>query len=187
MSYIKNKISILAVCACLSSPGILSWAQNADPSIQLKGFVIDEFGKPVSGALLKSENGKCEYLTRVDGTYEIYIKDGSRYITVSYIGYDDKKVSVINLEDQESIQLSYDAEKMDEMIDLGYMSLPRKAVTGAVSRALGSDLDKSPESNLTKTFAGRFTGLTTIETNSELSRGALSSSSTGVTQLIRGL
>jgi len=187
MSYIKNKISILAVCACLSSPGILSWAQNADPSIQLKGFVIDEFGKPVSGALLKSENGKCEYLTRVDGTYEIDIKDGSRYITVSYIGYDDKKVSVVNLEDQESIQLSYDAEKMDEMIDLGYMSLPRKAVTGAVSRALGSDLDKSPESNLTKTFAGRFTGLTTIETNSELSRGALSSSSTGVTQLIRGL
>ena len=56
MSYIKNKISILAICACLSSPGILGWAQ--DPSIQLKGFVIDEFGKPISGALLKSENGK---------------------------------------------------------------------------------------------------------------------------------
>ena len=37
----------MAICACLSSPGILSWAQNADPSIQLKGFVIDEFGKPV--------------------------------------------------------------------------------------------------------------------------------------------
>ena len=43
------------------------------------------------GALLKSENGKCEYLTKVDGAYEIDIKDGSQYITVSYIGYDDKK------------------------------------------------------------------------------------------------
>lgn len=185
MSYIKNKISILAICACLSSPGILGWAQ--DPSIQLKGFVIDEFGKPISGALLKSENGKCEYLTKVDGAYEIDIKDGSQYITVSYIGYDDKKVSVVNHEGLESIQLSYDAEKMDEVIDLGYMSLPKRAVTGAVSRVLGSDLDKSPESNLTKTFAGRFTGVTTIETNAELSRGALSSSSTGVTQLVRGL
>lgn len=185
MSYIKNKISIAAICACLSSPGILGWAQ--DPSVRLKGFVIDEFGKPISGALLKSENGKCEYLTNVDGTYEIDIKDGSQYITVSYIGYDDKKVSVVNHEGLESIQLSYDAEKMDEVMDLGYMSLPKRAVTGAVSRVLGSDLDKSPESNLTKTFAGRFTGLTTIENNAELSRGALSSSSTGVTQLIRGL
>lgn len=72
MSYIKNKISILAICACLSSPGILGWAQ--DPSIQLKGFVIDEFGKPISGALLKSENGKCGYLTKVDGAYEIDIR-----------------------------------------------------------------------------------------------------------------
>lgn len=168
MSYIKNKISILAICACLSSSGISGWAQ--DPSVLLKGFVVDEFGKPISGALLKSENGKCEYLTRIDGTYEIMIKDGSQYITVSYIGYDDKKVSIANHEDTESIQLAYDAEKMDEMIDLGYMSLPRKAVTGAVSRVSGSDLDKSPESNLTKTFAGRFSGLTTIETNAELSR-----------------
>ena len=187
MSYIKNKISILAVCVCLSAPGVSGWAQNTESSISLKGTVVDEFGKPVSGAILKSENGKSEYQTRFDGTYEMNVQDGSQYITVSYIGYADKKVSVANPVDLKSIQLSYDAGKMDERIDLGYMSLPKKAVTGSISRVLGSDLDKSPESNLTKTFAGRLTGLTTIETNSELSRGALSSSATGVTQLIRGL
>lgn len=187
MSYIKNKISILALCACLSFPGVLGLAQNADPFMLLKGVVVDEFGKPISGALLKSENGKCEYLTKIDGSYEINIKDGSQYITISYIGYDDKKVLLEKQEDLESIQLSYDAGKMDEMIDLGYMALPRRAVTGAVSRALGSDLSKSPEANLTKTFAGRFSGLTTVESDAELSRGALSSASTGVTLLIRGL
>ena len=53
---------MLAVCASLISPGLLSSAQNVDSSIQLKGMVVDEFGKPISGALLKSEKGKCEYL-----------------------------------------------------------------------------------------------------------------------------
>lgn len=96
MSYIKYKISMLAVCASLISPGLLSSAQNVDSSIQLKGMVVDEFGKPISGALLKSEKGKCEYLTKVDGTYEFNLKDGSQYITVSYIGYSDKIVSVDN-------------------------------------------------------------------------------------------
>lgn len=187
MRYLKNKISICVVCVCLSFQGIAGTARNVDPVIQLKGVVIDEFGKPVSGALLKSENGKCEYLTKADGTYDIGVKDGSQFLIVSYIGYEEKKVPIDDSKGLESIQLSYDAEKMDEIIDLGYMSLPRKAVTGSVSRVLGADLDKSPETNLTKTFAGRFTGLTTIESDAELSRGALSSSSTGVTLLIRGL
>lgn len=104
MSYIKYKISMLAVCASLISPGLLSSAQNVDSSIQLKGMVVDEFGKPISGALLKSEKGKCEYLTKVDGTYEFNLKDGSQYITVSYIGYSDKIVSVDNKTELKSIQ-----------------------------------------------------------------------------------
>lgn len=187
MNYIKNKISVLAVCVYLNSLGVFGWTQDAESSFQMKGVVVDEFGKPIPGAFLKSENGKCEYLTNVDGTYEINIKDGSQYITVSYIGYDDKKISVDDQKDLKSIQLSYDNAKKEEVIDLGYMSLPRKAVTGAISRAFGSDLDKSPEANLSKAFAGRFTGLTTIEENAELSRGALSSSSTGVMKLIRGI
>ena len=170
MSYIKYKISMLAVCASLISPGLLSSAQNVDSSIQLKGMVVDEFGKPISGALLKSEKGKCEYLTKVDGTYEFNLKDGSQYITVSYIGYSDKIVSVDNKTELKSIQLTFDASKADELVDLGYISLPKRSVTGAVSQVTGLDLDKSPEANLTKTFAGRFAGLTTIETNSELSR-----------------
>ena len=88
-NYELHKISMLAVCASLISPGLLSSAQNVDSSIQLKGMVVDEFGKSISGALLKSEKGKCEYLTKVDGTYEFNLKDGSQYITVSYIGYSD--------------------------------------------------------------------------------------------------
>ncbi|MFQ6929437.1 MAG: hypothetical protein ACLRS8_19240 [Parabacteroides merdae] len=90
---IKYPHVVMSFTVSLISPGLLSSAQNVDSSIQLKGMVVDEFGKPISGALLKSEKGKCEYLTKVDGTYEFNLKDGSQYIAVSYIGYSDKIVS----------------------------------------------------------------------------------------------
>lgn len=186
MSYIIKAI-ILTVCAYLNFCGVQGWAQDTSSFIQLKGVVVDELGKPVSGVLLKSEKGKCEVLTKSDGTYEMSIGDGSSYMVVSYIGCDNKKVSVDNPVDYTVIQLSCDVKEMNEMIDLGYMSLPQKAITGSISKISGSTLEESPEASLTKTFSGRFTGLTTIETNSELSRGALNSSSTGVTLLIRGL
>lgn len=186
MRYIKNKIFILSVCIFLCYSGTSIWAQETDHVNQLKGVVIDSFGEPIPGVLIKSENGQNENLTRIDGSYEIEVKDGSNYIIVSSIGYKSQKISVTNTQTLQSIQLSTDVSKMDEIIDLGYFSMPRRAVTGAISTAYGSDLDKSPESNLSKTFAGHFSGLTTVEQDAELSRGALSSSYTGVTQLIRG-
>ncbi|MDR1524437.1 MAG: SusC/RagA family TonB-linked outer membrane protein [Tannerella sp.] len=67
----------------------------------------------------------------------------------------------------------------DEQISLGFFSQPSMAITGAVATVSGSVLDKSPVSDLSQTFAGRLAGLTTIETNSELTNST-------VAKIIRG-
>ena len=56
-----------------------------------------------------------------------------------------------------------------------------------VSTVSGEVLDKSPESNLGKTFAGRFSGMITMETDAELGQGSTSSNSNAITLLVRGL
>lgn len=75
----------------------------------------------------------------------------------------------------------------EEMIDLGYISLPKRAVTGAVSRVFGTELKKTPDASLPRTFAGRLSGLTTRETDMELSRGAYNTESIGMSWWVRGL
>lgn len=75
----------------------------------------------------------------------------------------------------------------EQTVDLGYYSLPAQAVTGAVSSVSGEELRKTPDASLPRTFAGRFTGLTTLETNTELSRGGFDTESIGMSWWIRGL
>lgn len=79
------------------------------------------------------------------------------------------------------------SEILDDQIDLGYLMVSRRALTGAVSTVSGEVLDKSPESNLGKTFAGRFSGMITMETDAELGQGSTSSNSNAITLLVRGL
>lgn len=75
----------------------------------------------------------------------------------------------------------------EQTVDLGYYSLPARAVTGTVSSVSGPELRKTPDASLPHTFAGRFSGLTTLESNTELSRGAFDTESIGMSWWIRGL
>lgn len=65
-------------------------------------------------------------------------------------------------------------------VDLGYLSLPDQAVTGAVSTVSGKQLEKFPVANLSLLLAGQLSGLTTLESSSELSRG-------GANLFVRGI
>lgn len=88
---------------------------------------------------------------------------------------------------QEAASSAVRTPDKEEVIDLGYLTLPKRAVTGAVSSVSGTELRKSPDASLPKTFAGRFSGLTTRETDAELSRGGFSTETMGMSWWIRGL
>ncbi|MDE5636656.1 MAG: TonB-dependent receptor plug domain-containing protein, partial [Alistipes sp.] len=88
---------------------------------------------------------------------------------------------------QEPAETSAAAPDEEQTVDLGYYSLPARAVTGAVSSVSGKELRRTPDASLPRTFAGRFSGLTTLESNTELSRGAFDTESIGMSWWIRGL
>src|SRR5574344_1011008 len=118
----KKKITILIVCGILTLFCSLSSVYAAIKPIQLKGTVLDESGKPIPGALIKTQNKECESRTDMNGCYSIDIKDGSEYIVVSYIGYNEKKVSVSTAQKEKSIKLDESSSVLDEMVDLGYLT-----------------------------------------------------------------
>lgn len=74
-----------------------------------------------------------------------------------------------------------------DTLSLGYYQLPAKSFTGAVSVVYGSELESIPEVSLPRTFPGRFTGLTTKESNAELGTAANSPEVLGMDMFIRGI
>ncbi len=179
MNNIKKRMILLFVCMTLGSFAAELLAQESG-ALQLKGVVKDKYGAPLYGALVSTENGNDKYITDVEGLYNIEIKDGSRFLTFSYVGYKNLKVSLDEVSGGElDVELLFDSRYEDEVIPLGYIDQRRNAIAGAVSTVSGQKLAKSPVANLSQTLAGNLPGLTTIETNSELSRS-------GVEKYIRG-
>lgn len=162
-------------------------AQDAANPLKIRGTVLDSDGIPVAGAMVKSSNNGNEAVTDIDGNYEITVTDGSKSLNYNFIGYKTRTISVSKAAENGIVSMGEPSGSLDEIIDLGYYKVTRRELTGAVSVVGGTELAKSPESNLGKTFAGRLPGLTVMEDNGEPGRVAQSSSNNGLTMIIRGL
>lgn len=157
------KASLLLLCLGLQ----FSFSQSV--SLAVSGQVIDTNGKPLKGVSVSSEKGKNGTSTDSQGQYQITISDGSKGIYFSFPEYHTKFI-VLNVIDEINVVLERDIHRVDEVIPLGWDEQERRLTVGAVSTVSGKTLEKSPVANLTLTFPGHLSGLTTQETYSELSR-----------------
>ena len=89
----KNRIAIWLACGYLGLCIPQLAAHEIIVPIQLKGVVLDETGNPLPGVQIKSEKDGKEFLTDQNGVYNIELKDGSKYLTVSYVGFVNRKIA----------------------------------------------------------------------------------------------
>ena len=168
---IPSKIIFLFAFMLICSLGTRLNAQN--PSTLIYGVVQNEFGEPLPGAIVKSGYGENQALTNVNGEYKLAIDDGSKSLIFTASGY-SKKTEKIGEKSQINVQLKLGGHNSDEVVQLGYTSQLRSEISGAVATVSGEELEKSPITNLSQSFAGRLSGLTTQETFSEPSRASTS-------------
>ena len=69
--------------------------------------------------------------------------------------------------DTETAAVLQDSIGTAAKVDLGYLTQPVQALTGAVETVSGKVLETSPVAELSLTFPGRFSGMTSMEQNSE--------------------
>lgn len=167
IDFIQLKMSSLLVILLTGAFG--SQLQAQDLSGTVNGTVRDNWGQPLAGVVIHSENGKNGTSTNAKGEFAMSIDDGSHAVVLSLYGYRNQKIVVSDKQDLD-VKLEWDAHYKDEVVQLGYTSQLRDELSGAVSTVKGEELEKSPVANLTQTLAGRLSGLTTQETFSELSR-----------------
>ena len=162
-----TRITLLLAFMLTCSFGTKLSAQEV--SVSITGIVTDEFGKPLSGVIVNSENGKNGSSSNAQGEFTINVDDMSRYLVFSNRGFARQTVSIQEKQEVD-VRLKLDPHAKDEVIQLGYTSQLRNAISGSVSTVSGEELERAPVANLTQTFAGRMAGLTTMESSSELSR-----------------
>lgn len=153
---IKRLITLLGVAFVALA---LSFSASAQKRA-LSGRVIDQNGDPLPGASLIVKGGTTGFITDLDGNFEIKGVEFPATFVVSYIGYNDKEIALSG--DEASpyvIQLSSDDMVLDDVVVVGYATMKKRDLVGAVD-AVGSEvIGNRANSNLTRSLQGEVAGL----------------------------
>jgi TonB-linked SusC/RagA family outer membrane protein len=134
-----------------------SAAQNSS-QITVKGTVTDNRGEAIIGASVTIKGRSIGVVTDVNGNYDIQVSSDETLI-FSSLGMDDME-EPINGRSSINVSMQEGAKTMDEVVVVGYGTMRKSDVTGAVASVKGDDLKKSPSANLTQALQGRAAGVT---------------------------
>jgi TonB-linked SusC/RagA family outer membrane protein len=132
---------------------VLTYAQ----SYQISGKVTDALdGSPLPGVTVQTQS-KAATMTDVEGNYTIKANKGD-VLTFTFIGMASKSVTVES-ERRIDITLSEDNVKLDEVVVVGYGTMKKSDLTGAVSSISGDRLKESIVTNVDQLLQGRVAGV----------------------------
>lgn len=146
----KKLFILTLLCVCSVS---MAFSQQ-----KVSGKVTDNNGIPIPGVNIIKKKTTQGTVTNIDGQYAIADVKPSDILVFSFLGFEtiEKQVgkqSVIN------VVLKSSNLQLNEVVAVGYGTVKRKDLTGAVARVEAADLVKTPTSNFDQALAGRVAGV----------------------------
>ena len=103
------------------------------------GTVKDATGEPMIGVSVIVDGTSIGGVTDFDGNFTIQKVPNNGVLKFSYVGFKDQKVSVAG-KNSVSITLQEDAMGLDEVVVVGYGTMKKKDLTGAVASIKPADI-----------------------------------------------
>ena len=143
---------------------LLAIAQNL-----ITGHITDvRSGEPLIGAsvIVKSEKGQG-VVTDIDGRFSLQTKvEAPLTLRVEYVGYRPLDVDVYDFEEPVEIALVDNANKINEVVVVGYGTQKRIELTSSIS-TIGKDVLNQPLSSVENALQGAVAGLNVSTTSGQ--------------------
>ncbi len=128
--------------------------------ISVSGTVTDPTGEPIIGATVMAQGTANGTVTDYEGNYTIKA-DALGTLRFSYVGYETQTIAieqrtVINVTMQENTSL------LDELVVIGYGTLKKSDLTGAVGSIGGKDIKDVPVNNVGQALQGKIAGVNIV-------------------------
>ena len=159
MQKYKMPISRLRMMVCLI--GMLLPMCMFAQQITVQGVVKDQTGETVIGASVMEKGTTNGTITGIDGDFSLNMSPNGTLV-VSFVGYKTQEVQVQG-QKQLQVVLSEDAEMLDEVVVIGYGTMKKSDLTGAVSSIGNKDIKDSPVSNLGQAIQGKISGVQIVD------------------------
>ncbi len=145
---------------------VIAQAQN----ISVRGTVLSNTDdEPLIGASVVCEATKAGAATDIDGNFQIVVPEGTE-LTVSYVGF---ITTTVKAQDNMTIRLAENSELLDEVVVVGYQTVRKADLTGAVSVVSTKSLETSSDTDPMRALQGKVPGMTITANGSPSGTGAV--------------
>lgn len=135
--------------------GTMAWAQTRT----ISGKVTDSSNEPVAGAaVMVKGNTSIGTSTDVDGTYTLANVPSGSTLVFTFIGMDTEEVAVGNRSTIDVV-MDYSTEMLEEMVVIGYGSIKKADLTGAVSVVSTEDFKNKANNSIADALQGMAAGV----------------------------
>ena len=130
-----------------------SWAQ-----ITVTGTVVDgdQFGLP--GVTVTVKGTSKAVATDFDGNYTIQVPSQESVLTFSFVGMSPQEITVGN-QTKIDVTMKENAQELEELVVVGYGTVKKRDLTGAVSQLKPSDQDAAKVTSIDNLLQGKIAGL----------------------------
>lgn len=136
----------------------------------VSGTVLDEAGDAVIGANVAVKGSTQGTVTDIDGKFQLLNISDNATLVISYVGYTTEEVSVAG-KSVIDVTLRENREVLDEVVVIGYGTVKRRDLTGAVASMKNSDVVVSPTNNVMEALTGKVAGMDVVKSNGEVGKG----------------
>ncbi len=132
--------------------------------IRIKGAVTDETGLPIPGVSVVLKGTSTGLITDNEGQFSILVPNEKSVLTFSYLGYLSEEVTV-GKQSNINIALKEDFKMLDEVVVIGYGTVKKVNVSGAIATTDSKTFESRPVQNAASALQGEMPGLTVIRTS----------------------
>ncbi len=176
---IVGSIAMVSLCCILGVPSMKATSKQGETKliatvqddIIVKGCIKDASGARLIGVGVRIVGTNHGTVTDLDGNYSIALSDANAKLEFSYIGFNTEIVAYAG---QETINLTLqeDIRTLDEVVVVGYGTMKKRDLVGAVDH-IGSDaLEGRSAPSLTRSLQGQIPNLNITMRDGKPDRGA---------------
>lgn len=151
----------LGLCLCFSS-----FAQ-----MQVRGIVTDIQGEPVPGVTVLELGTQNGVITDIDGRYSISVPGAASVLQFSFVGMETREIAVGN-RSVIDVVLNEVSTDLDELIVVGYGTMRKSDVSGAISSVRSDALQNIITSDAAAALQGKASGVQVLSNSGAPGQGA---------------
>ena len=124
----------------------------------LTGKITNEKGEGLPAVTITAKGASVNAITDQSGSFSINIPAGVKSIIVSSVGFSDQEIS-INGKTSVDVVLQENVQSLNDVVVVGYGTVRRKDVTGAVANISSKDFSSGVINNPLQQIQGKVAGL----------------------------